>query len=93
MNSDEAQGTSIALSPCVAIPCFVNEPSHHPFELEQPDEKLYEGLQMTGNQGLRFANQQQHQFETLPRTGISGLPPEKREELAIEFNRKLSLRI
>ena len=73
----------------MAIPFFVNEPSHHPFELEQPDERLYEGHQMTGLQGIRFANQQQRQFETLPRVGVSGLPPETRESKAIELNREL----
>lgn len=76
----------------MAIPLYVNEPSHHPFELEQPDERLYEGHQMTGLQGIRFANQQQRQFETLPRTGVSGLPEDTREELAVELNRKLSSR-
>ena len=74
----------------MAIPFFVNEPSHHPFELEQPDERLYEGHQATGLQGIRFANQQQRQFETLPRFGISGMPEETREALAIELNQKLS---
>ena len=74
----------------MAIPLFVNEPSHHPFELEQPGETLFQGLQMTGNQGLRFANQQQHQMETLPRTGVSGLPPETREQRAVELNHKLA---
>jgi hypothetical protein len=67
----------------------VAEPSHHAFEIEQPYEELYEGLQMTGNQGLRIKNQEQHEFETLPRVGIRGLEPEKREELAIRFNRIL----
>jgi len=74
----------------MAIPLLANEPSHHPFEIEQPDETLYEGLQMTGNQGIRFANQQQHQFETLPRVSISGLEPEKRQALAERFNQKLA---
>ena len=74
----------------MAIQNFAKEPSHHSFELEQPGEQLYEGLQMTGNQGLRFKNQQQHQFETLPRVGVSGLDPEQREEMAIRFNRRLA---
>ena len=74
----------------MAIQTFAKEPSHHPFELENPNEELYEGLQMTGNQGLRFKNQQQHQFETLPRVGISGLDESRREEMAIRFNQRLA---
>lgn len=66
------------------------EPSHHEFEMEQPYEELYEPLQMTGNQGLRFKNQQQHQFEAMPRVSIAGLEPEKRQAKAEAFNRKLA---
>jgi hypothetical protein len=68
----------------------VKEPSHHAFEIEQPYEELYEGLQMTGNQGLHFANQQQHQMETLPRSSIKGLDPKARELVAIRMNEKLN---
>lgn len=84
-------GTSIAILAWMAIPMLTNEPSHHPFEIEVPDETHCEGLQMTGNQGIRFANQQQHQLETLPRVSISGLEPENRQNLAERFNQRLSL--
>ena len=74
----------------MAIQNFAKEPSHHLFELEQPDEQLFEGHQMSGTQGIRFKNQQQHQFETLPRVGVTGLDPEQREDRAIRFNRELA---
>jgi len=67
----------------------VKEPSHHEFEIEQPYEELYASLQMTGNQGIRFTSQQQHQMETLPRSSIKGLEPERREKIAEEFNAKV----
>jgi hypothetical protein len=74
----------------MSIPHIANEPSHHEFEIEIPGEVLVCPLQMVGNQGIRYANQQQRQMETMPRVTIAGLPSVKREEIAIQFNRKLA---
>jgi hypothetical protein len=79
------------IHPVSVADAVVKEPSHHEFEIEQPYEELCSGLQMTGNQGIRFKSQQQHQMETLPRSSIKGLEPERREEIARAFNAKLNV--